>query len=305
MAMVTSTLHHCCSLFLLLLLLPLVPTVFTYTKDDCNILLNSPASVTDQDINPLFTSRSGEFSFGFRRFQINDKESQFLLAVWFTKTEDQTIVWSANGNDPAPQGSTLTQNSSSAFVLNDPNGNELWKAPGNGSKSSCAAILDNGNLVILDEQYNSIWESFKEPTDTILPGQILSMNTTLRSHQSITNYSYGRFQLSLQLDGNLVLYSVNMPSEVLNHAYFATMTMFWESQLIFTEAGYMYVQDANKSTNIFNLTQQDPGSKDSFYHMARIDYDGVFRIYKPKTAGHKLWKLSFNMGSSARHSWYY
>ena len=150
MAMVTSTLHHCCSLFLLLLLLPLVPTVFTYTKDDCNILLNSPASVTDQDINPLFTSRSGEFSFGFRRFQINEKESQFLLAVWFTKTKDQTIVWIANGNETAPQGSTLTQNSSSAFVLNDPNGKELWKAPGNGSKSSCAAILDNGNLVILD-----------------------------------------------------------------------------------------------------------------------------------------------------------
>ncbi|KAM3686333.1 hypothetical protein ACJW31_11G191200 [Castanea mollissima] len=256
--MVTSALHHCCSLFLLLLLLPLVPTVFTYTKDDCNILLNSPASVTDQDINTLFTSRS----------------------VWFTITKDQTIVWSANGNEPAPQGSTLTQNSSSAFVLNDPNGNELWKAPVNGSISSCAAILDNGNLVILDEQYNSIWESFKEPTDTILPGQILYMNTTLRSHQSTTNYSYGRFQLSLQLDGNLVLYSINMPSEVLNHAYFATMTMFWESQLIFTEAGYMYVQDANNSTNIFNLTQEDPGSKDSFYHMARIDYDGVFRIYK-------------------------
>ena len=254
MAMVTSTLHPCCSLFLPLLLLPLVPTVFTYTKDDCNILLNSPASVTDQNINPLFTLRSSEFSFGFRRFQINEKESQFLLAVWFTNTKDQTIFWSANGNEPAPQGSTLTQNSSSAFVLNDPNDKELWKAPGNGSKSSCVAILDNGNLVILDEQYNSIWESFKEPTDTILPGQILYMNTTLRSHQSFTNHSYGRFQLSLQLDGNLVLYYINMPSEVLNHANFATMTMFWESQLIFTEAGYMYVQDANNSTNIFNLT---------------------------------------------------
>nr|POF07260.1 g-type lectin s-receptor-like serine/threonine-protein kinase rlk1 [Quercus suber] len=139
------------------------------------------------------TKFSGEFSFGFRRFQINEKESQFLLAIWFNKTKDQTIVWSANGNEPAPQGSTLTQNSSSAFVLNDPNGKELWKAPGNGSKSSCAAILDNGNLVILDKQYNSIWESFKEPTDTILPGQILYMNTTLSSHQSITNYSYGRF----------------------------------------------------------------------------------------------------------------
>ena len=102
------------------------------------------------------------------------------------------------------------------------------------------------------------------------------MNTTLKSRQSETNYSYGRFKLSLQHDGNLVLYSLSMPS--IGRAYFATMT-FWESQLIFTEAGYMYVQDANKSINIYNLTQEDPGSKESFYHMARIDYDGIFRIY--------------------------
>ena len=40
----------------------------------------------------------------------------------------------------------------------------------NGSKPSCIAMLDNGNLVIRDKYNNPIWESFKEPTDTILPG---------------------------------------------------------------------------------------------------------------------------------------
>ncbi|KAK7854144.1 g-type lectin s-receptor-like serine/threonine-protein kinase rlk1 [Quercus suber] len=157
-------LAHFCLLLLLLLLLPLLPTVFTYTKDDCNILLKSPAIVTDQGINPLFMSRSGEFAFGFR----------------------------------ATQGSELKLSSKNEFVLNDPQGKELWKAPRNGSKSSCAAILDNGNLLTLDEQYNSIWESIKEPTNTILPGQILYMKTTLRSRESEANYSDGRFKLSLQ-----------------------------------------------------------------------------------------------------------
>ena len=272
--MVTSTLPHCCSLLLLLLLLPLLPTVFTYTRNDCNIWLKSPL-VAQLGTGPSIQSPSGEFAFGFHPLESNELENQFLLAVWFNKTKDQTIVWSANGNNPAPQGFELKL-SSNGFVLNDPQGDELWKAPRNGSKSSCAAILDNGNLVILDEQNNSIWESFKEPTDTILPGQILYMNTTLKSRQSETNYSYGRFKLSLQHDGNLVLYSLSMPS--IGRAYFATMT-FWESQLIFTEAEFMYDQDKNKSTNIYNLTQEDPGSKESFYHMARIDYDGVFRIY--------------------------
>ncbi|XP_030967502.1 G-type lectin S-receptor-like serine/threonine-protein kinase LECRK1 isoform X1 [Quercus lobata] len=273
--MATSTLPHICCLLLLLLLLPLLPTVFTYTEKDCNIRLDSSPLVAGQNSNP-FTSRLEEFAFGFHPLE----SEKFLLAVWFNKIKEPTIVWSANGNEPAPQDSKLTLDISGAFVLNDPNGKELWKTPRNGSKSSCAALLDNGNLVILDERYNSIWESFKEPTDTILPGQILYMNTILRSRESETNYSKGRFQLSFQIDGNFVLYSLSMPSEALEKAYFATGTTNWESQLNFTEDGYMYIQDANFTNRVYNLTKESPaGSKENFYYLARIDYDGGFRLY--------------------------
>nr|XP_023915155.1 G-type lectin S-receptor-like serine/threonine-protein kinase LECRK3 [Quercus suber] len=274
--MTTSTLSHFCSLLLLLLLLPdLLPTVFTYTRDNCTISLDSPLETDSR----ILQSPSGEFAFGFYRLESNESANQFLLAVWFHRIKDQTIVWSANGNEPAPPGSVLKKNSNSELVLNDQQGNELWKAPSNGSKSSCAAILDSGNLVILDENNNSVWESFKDPNDTILPGQILYVDTILRSRQSLTNYSVGRFQLSLQPDGNVVLYSLNMPSGILEKPYFATYTMNWEPKLMFTEAGYLYVQDA-KSNSTFNLTKRDPGSNKNFYHMARIDYDGIFRLYK-------------------------
>ncbi len=225
--MAPSTLIHFCSLLLLLLLLPFLPTVFTYSKDDCNIRLESTLRAKKES-HPWITSPSGEFAFGFHPFQNSEKENHFLLAVWFDKIKDKTIVWSANGNKPAPLNSSLEQNNK-GFVLNDPQGNELWKAPSNGSKSICVAIMDNGNLVILDENYNSTWESFKEPTDTILTGQILRMPSTLRSRQSEKNYSKGSFRLSLQPDGNLVLYSLSMPSEILEKAYFATMTMYWDS----------------------------------------------------------------------------
>uniref|UniRef100_A0A7N2LBX4 Receptor-like serine/threonine-protein kinase n=1 Tax=Quercus lobata TaxID=97700 RepID=A0A7N2LBX4_QUELO len=275
--MATSTLPHFCCL--LLLLLPLLPTVFSYTGEDCNIKLDKPL-VAGQNSNPI-TSRSKEFAFGFHPLE-SEKENQFLLAVWFYKTKDPTIVWSANGNKPAPQGSKLTQNSNNEFVLNDLGTNELWKAPRNGSKSSCVGLLDNGNLVILDKQNNSVWESFKEPTDTILPGQILYMDTALRSRQSDTNHSDGRFQLSVQLDGNLVLYSLtkSLSSEPLQKAYFATGTLNWESQLNFTEDGYMYIKDANESNRVHNLTKEYPGSKEDFCYLARIDHDGGFRLYR-------------------------
>ena len=147
--------------------------------------------------------------------------------------------------------------------------------------------------MILDDHHNSIWESFKNPTDTILPGQTLHIDTRLRSCQSLKNYSEGRFQLSLQLDGNLFLYS--MSNQIHEKAYFATMTMNWASQLIFTEAGYMFINGGNNL--IHNLTMKDPGPKESLYHMAIIDYDGIFQTIQPPHKGghHRLWELFFLM----------
>ena len=292
--MANSTLPHFCSLLLLLLLLPLLPTVFTYTKDDCNVRLDSPL-IAQQGTGP-WKSRSGEFAFGFYPIQSDKTLNQFLFAVWFDKIKDKTIVWSANGNNPAPHGSALKLSSNKEFVLNDPLGKELWKPQRNGSKSSCFVMLDNGNLVILDEQYNPMWESFKEPTDTILPGQTLYKNTTLRSRQSDTSYSKGRFQLVFQSDGNLVLYSLSMPSEILGKAYFSSWTVNLATQLSFTEARYMYVQNAIL-TNWFDVFKKNPGSNETFYHMARIDHDGVFRLYK------HLRKEDTTSGGSSPASW--
>ncbi|KAL4601317.1 hypothetical protein ACB092_11G263700 [Castanea dentata] len=278
--MATSTFPHFCCL--LLLLLPLLPTVFAYIEEDCNIRLDSLPLVAGRETNPI-TSRLEEFAFGFHPLE-SEIENQFLLAVWFYKTKEPTIVWYANGNKPAPENSELRLSSNNEFVLYDHEDNELWKAPTpRNSKSSCVAIRDNGNLVILDELYNPIWESFKEPKDTILPGQILYMDTALRSRQSNTNYSDGRFQLYLQLDGNLVLYSLtkSLSSEALQRAYFATGTLNWESQLNFTEDGNMYIKDANESNRVHNLiTNEYPGSKEDFYYLARIDHDGGFRLYR-------------------------
>lgn len=58
------------------------------------------------------------------------------------------------------------------------------------------------------------------------------------------------------------------------------MTLQWDSQLIFNEAGYIYIQDAVKTYKTYNLTREDPGPREIFYHMPRIDHDGVFRPYK-------------------------
>jgi hypothetical protein len=273
-AMASPTCSHFCSL-LLLLLLPLLRTVFTFTKDDCQIWLKSPVLVQDKPPKP-WLSPSGEFALGF--CPVSGSQN-FLLAVWFDKIKDQTIVWSANGDKLAPPSSQFKLTSDGEFVLVDPDGGLLWKAQTNGRKSTCAAMLDNGNFVILDENYSPIWESFKEPTDSILPGQILGMPSILRSQRSETDNADGKFQLRLQQDGNLVLHLVSLPTKEPLAAYWATGTMGWESQLIFDEAGYIYIKDVNKSTT-YNLTKEVQNSKQMFYYLAGVDYDGVFKLYK-------------------------
>ncbi|KAJ6964141.1 G-type lectin S-receptor-like serine/threonine-protein kinase LECRK3 [Populus alba x Populus x berolinensis] len=120
---------------------------------------------------------------------------------------------------------------------------------------------DSGNFMLLDGDKNPIWETFKEPTDTILPGQTLNMGSNLTARYSRESYADGRFQLLLQTDGNLVLYTVTMPTGAVRTSYWATMTV----------------------TGNF-----DAGSSQDIYHMARIDYDGVFRQYhcpESKTRG--------------------
>ena len=98
---------------------------------------------------------------------------------------------------------TLTANS--GLVLTSPLGEQLWK-----SNQTLAGVVshgvmnDNGNFVLEDEKSARLWESFKNPTDTMLPGQIMERGGELSSRNSETDYSKGSFKLNFQDDGNLV-----------------------------------------------------------------------------------------------------
>ncbi|KAG5253604.1 G-type lectin S-receptor serine/threonine-protein kinase [Salix suchowensis] len=234
----------------LLLLLLLIPKVFSI---DCTH--NKGSSLSSTEANPRWLSPNKEFAFGFQK--LPNEENHFLLAIWFNNMPETTIVWFARA-DPAPQGSTLKLTDEGKLELSDPQGKILWERAG-GANSTCASMDDSGNFMLLDGDKQPIWQTFTEPTDTILPGQ---------------TYGDGRFQLHLQPDGNLVLYTLTMPTgDATRGAYWATGTMTGNSQLVFNENGYIYVTDDNRW--VFNLTKKDAGSRQDFYHMARIDYDGV------------------------------
>ncbi|CAL9023381.1 unnamed protein product [Prunus brigantina] len=60
-----------------------------------NISLGSSLTAKDNN-NCVWCSPSGEFAFGFQKI---GSDGGFILAIWFNKIPEKTIVWSANGNN--------------------------------------------------------------------------------------------------------------------------------------------------------------------------------------------------------------
>ncbi|KAJ6704728.1 G-TYPE LECTIN S-RECEPTOR-LIKE SERINE/THREONINE-PROTEIN KINASE RLK1 [Salix purpurea] len=258
-----------CFCFFLLLQLPFSTNGQAYK----NVSLGSSLTAASGDLP--WTSPSGEFAFGFQ--QVGD--AGYLLAIWFNKIPERTIVWSANRNNLAPRGSTVQLTADGQLVLNDQSGTPIWTTPYlGGSRAAYGAMLDTGNFVLAGQAGANLWQSFDQPTDTLLPTQNLNSGGELIAPYLEKNYSDGRFKLILQRDGNLVMYTAA------SNAYWSTQSSNGSGyQLIFNQSGYMYLVASNGT--ILNQVFSNPVSLQDLYLRATIDYDGVFRQYVyPKTA---------------------
>ena len=187
------------SYFLSFLLLVLLLPYSTIAQTSKNQSLGS--SLTAQNKDTYWVSPSGDFAFGFQQIV----KGGYLLAIWFNKIHEPTIVWSANGDNLVPIGSKVELTKDGQFVLSDPTGKEIWKPGLVSTGVAYAAMLDSGNFVLASQDSDFLWQSFDHPTNTMLPTQTMSLGSKLVAHYSERNYSNGRFQFALKIDGNLVL----------------------------------------------------------------------------------------------------
>nr|POE71073.1 g-type lectin s-receptor-like serine/threonine-protein kinase lecrk3 [Quercus suber] len=123
------------------------------------------------------------------------QQDQFLLAIWFAKIPDETIVWSANRDYPAERESKVELNRAGQLELKAPGGWELWRSSNNENlRVSNGAMLDTGNFVVTSTNSSILWNSFDEPTNTMLPTQVLGFGSSLFSTMSEKCYGVGKIQ---------------------------------------------------------------------------------------------------------------
>ncbi|KAH1037825.1 hypothetical protein GYH30_056919 [Glycine max] len=238
-------------------------------------------------------SPSEDFAFGFHQLD-NDL---YLLAISYPNIPRDSFIWYANGDNPAPKGSKLELNQYTGLVLKSPQGVELWTSQLISGTISYGLMNDTGNFQLLDENSQVLWDSFSNPTDTLVPTQIMEVKGTLSSRQKEANFSRGRFQFRLLPDGNAVLNPINLPTNYTYDAHYisatydSTNTTNSGFQVIFDNSGLYILKRSGEKVYITN--PKDALSTDSYYYRATINFDGTFTIsnYPKNPASNPSWTV--------------
>nr|KYP61784.1 Putative receptor protein kinase ZmPK1 [Cajanus cajan] len=231
--------------------------------------------------NSTWKSPSGDFEFGFYALP-NDL---FLVGIWFGRTKNRTLVWYQS--PPVQPNSQIQFTSAGQLVVAYPNGTTAYSiySEGNGGAAASANMQDDGNFVMRDNNFKSVWESFMFPADTILPNQTLPSNNILYSKgKGASNYSRGNFMLQMQNDGNLVLKAYQWSDP----AYWYTSTGGNVSLVFNATSALMYL--VSGSRNIYSLHNNTPTPVNDYYHRATIDENGNFQQYAYHKRNGTGWK---------------
>lgn len=271
-------------LFTILVVFPLSPLA----QNTGNITVGTSLTATENS-NP-WRSPSGDFAFGFQQLQGN--RDVFVLSIWFDKIPDKTIVWYERGSYPVPRGSTIQLDARDGLVLRDPQGRLLYNTDGLADQVAYGFLNDTGNFVLLRSDSSFLWESFRNPADTILPTQTIEINDTLISRKSATNFSQGRFFARMNSDGNFVFNTKSVLSNLdFDDEYYSSLTNSDQNvsnsgfRVVFSERASISIVGRNGQQLITLSRRSIPPPSDNYYR-ATLDFDGVFtQYYHPRNFG--------------------
>ncbi|CAG7861347.1 unnamed protein product [Brassica rapa] len=187
------------SLSLLTILVFSAYTFWRYRAKQNAINSSSPLS-----IGQTLSSPGGFYELGF--FSPNNTGNQYI-GIWFKKIVPRVIVWVANRDKPVTSSAAnLTISRNGSLTLVDEKQAVIWSTGEASfpSSRSHAELLDTGNLVLIDDvSRTTIWESFENLGNTMLPQSTLMYDLShgkkreLTSWKSYSDPSLGNFSLEI------------------------------------------------------------------------------------------------------------
>lgn len=208
----------------------------------------------------------------------------YLFAIY---TSSSLLVWSANRNNPVKKNATL-ELTRSGLVLKDSDGTTTWStttSTSGGNKSVAGLDLtEMGNLMLLDENGGTVWQSFDHPVDSLLQGQKLVAGKNLTSNASPSNQSTGMFSLSVTNEGLFASVGSDPPQVYYQFVYNGSKRSkepCYVSYFNGTLGFYIPSPNTSDADEIIpfqrHVSQEYFGSDTVDY--LRLDSDGVLRLY--------------------------
>ncbi|KAJ4701177.1 G-type lectin S-receptor-like serine/threonine-protein kinase [Melia azedarach] len=151
-----------------------------------NIRLGS--TLYASNLNQSWSSPNNTFSLSF----IRETANSFIPTITYS---GGVSVWTA-GKTPVDSSGSFHFLPTGTLRLINGSGATVWDSSTEHLNVSSAALDDSGNLVLLRKDSTTVWSTFDNPTDTVLPSQNFTYGKTLRS---------GVYSFTLLKSGNLRL----------------------------------------------------------------------------------------------------
>ncbi|KAL9234121.1 hypothetical protein vseg_009025 [Gypsophila vaccaria] len=246
-------------------------------------------------------SSNAEFKLGF--FGLTSSRNRYL-GIWFNDKKDsdrvQEIIWVANRDRPVNDSSAVLRISDDGNLqVTDEQNKIYWSSnvfPN--TNSTEARLLDTGNLVLVPKGSSTpIWQSFEHPTDSLLPGIMLtfdksvnSTKTRIQSWKSSTDPSSGRFRIASlprELPEFFIVDGDDKP-------YWRTGP--WNGYL-FLGVPYFYSEVASgfnvdDHNNTIDLSYEVANQDESFLERFVLTYDGLL-VQKISNDSGINWEINF------------
>ncbi|KAK6938437.1 S-locus glycoprotein domain [Dillenia turbinata] len=238
----------------------------------CVVVLGSSSS---EFIYPNFTAtnlqfvdNSGAFLTSrnqtFKAAIINPGTQQTNFYLCVIHAISNTIIWSANRDAPISNSGRMSLTATGIYITDD-KGDSKWSTPVLQSSVSSLFLSELGNLILLDQFNQSLWESFQNPTDTIVIGQNLPVGKLLYSAISSTDFSTGNYSFEVISDdailqwNDLTYWKLSMePVAITNSNSPAEFMAINRTGLyLFGQNGSVVVIQVGLSTSNFRIAKLD------------------------------------------------